>query len=129
MSTTPTQSPPPKPQGAGYDVARPMGKCAVTGAVINAGDKFMAALRETPIGFERVDVSIDAWPNYEHADILAFWQATMPVTEQKKKIFVDDEVLCDLFERLKDTAEPPKINFRFVLGLILMRKKMLVYDE
>src|SRR5258706_14007164 len=48
--------------------------------------------------------------------------------EPKRRIFVDDEVLCALFERLADTAEPSKLNFRFVLGLILMRKRMLVYE-
>jgi len=118
-----------KQQGnAGYEVARPLGKCHVTGETIPPGEKFMAALRETPLGFDRVDVSMSAWPNFERKDIVAFWQATMPAQEQKKKLFVDDEVLCDLFERLKDTTEAPKLNFRFVLGLILMRKKMLIYD-
>jgi hypothetical protein len=120
---------PTKPQGGGYDVSRPQGKCHVTGEAINPGDKFMAALRETPAGFERVDVSQNAWPQFDQKDIVGFWQATMPLHEQKKKIFVDDEVLCDLFERLKDTVEPSKLNFRFVLGLILMRKKMLVYEN
>ena len=125
----PQANKPPAPGGAaGYDVARPLGKCHVTGETIPAGDKFMAALRETPTGFERVDVSMPAWPTFERTDVVAFWQATMPAQEQKKKLFVDDEVLCDLFERLKDTTEPPKLNFRFVLGLILMRKKMLIYD-
>ena len=120
-----------KPQAAGaagYEVARPLGKCAVTGEPIAPGDKFMAALRETPSGFERLDVCLTAWPQFDRTDVVAFWQATMPHQEQKKKLFVDDEVLCDLFERLKDTEEPAKLNFRFVLGLILMRKKMLVYD-
>ena len=118
-----------KPQGAGgYDVAKPLGKCHITGQPINVGEKFMAALRETPIGFERIDVAMDAWPQFDRADVVGFWQATMPAQEQKKKVFVDDEVLCDLFERLKDTAEPPKLNFRFVLGLILMRKKLLIYE-
>src|SRR5205823_11564178 len=120
-----------KPQqqsSSGYEVAKPLGKCAVTGEPIATGDKFMAALRETPAGFERVDVLINAWPAFDRKDVVAFWQATMPALEQKKKLFVDDEVLCDLFERLKDTQEPAKLNFRFVLGLILMRKKMLVYE-
>ena len=128
MNTTapPTQN---KPQGSGYEVARPLGKCAVTGEIIPTGEKFMAALRETPMGFERVDVSTGAWPQFDQKDVVAFWQATMPAVEHKKKLFVDDEVLCDLFERLKDTTEPPKLNFRFVLGLILMRKKLLVYDN
>ena len=128
-SATPqTQPPPGKPQAGGYDVARPGGKCHVTGETIAPGDKFMAALRETPMGFERIDVSTSAWPQFDRKDVVGFWQTTMPAHEQKKKLFVDDEVLCDLFERLKDTAEAPKLNFRFVLGLILMRKKMLVYE-
>ncbi len=30
---------------------------------------------------------------------------------------------------LKDIGEPAKLNFRFVLGLILMRKRMIVYES
>lgn len=100
----------------------------MTGRVIAPGEKFMAALRETPMGFERVDVSLDAWPTFERKDVLGFWQAVMPQPEQKKKMFVDDEVLCNLFERLADVTEANKLNFRFVLGLILMRKRMVVYE-
>ena len=129
-SAAPANAPASKPQGSGgYDVARPMGKCHVTGAAIAPGEKFMAALRETPTGFERVDVCLGAWNQFDRKDVLAYWQAVMPHQEQKKKVFVDDEVLCDLFERLKETEEPAKLNFRFVLGLILMRKKLLIYDE
>src|SRR5689334_15492446 len=104
MSTA-AQPKPAQPQPASastYNVARPLGKCFVTGAPINAGDKFMAALRETPLGFERVDVSLSAWDQFDRKDTVGFWQTTMPETEQKKKIFVDDEVLCSLFERLAD---------------------------
>ena len=125
MSTaTPT-----KPQGGGYEVGRPHGKCFVTGNPIAPGEKFMAALRETPIGFERLDISLQAWPQFDRKDIVGFWQTTMPVGEQKKKLFVDDQVLCELFERLATTEEPAKLQFRFVLGLILMRKRMLVYES
>jgi hypothetical protein len=112
----------------GYEVGRPGGKCAVTGRDIAPDEKFMAALRETPAGFERVDVSTEAWADFDKTGVLGFWQTTMPRAEAKKKLFVDDQVLCELFERLADTVEPPKLNFRFVLGLILMRKRMLVYE-
>ena len=113
---------------SGYEVSRPQGVCAVTGHPIGADEKFMAALRETPAGFERVDVSMPAWPDFDRKDVVAFWQTTMPKHETKKKLFVDDEVLCQLFERLSDVQEPAKLNFRFVLGLILMRKRMLIYE-
>ena len=114
---------------AGYDVPRPAGKCAVTGKDIVPGEKFMAIVRETADGLERVDVSLDAWPQFDRANLLGFWQTTMPRPEEKKKFFVDDEVLCNLFERLADASEPAKVNFRFMLALVLMRKRLVVYED
>ena len=120
---------PTKPAKAGYDVPRPAGKCAVTGKDITPGEKFMAIVRETAEGLERVDVSLDAWPQFDRANLLGFWQTTMPRPEEKKKLFVDDEVLCNLFERLADASEPAKVNFRFMLALVLMRKRLVVYED
>ena len=132
----PTQSPTSQPHGAhtattsgGYDVARPHGRCLVSNRTIEPGEKFMAALRETPQGFERIDVSIESWDQFDRSNVLAFWQAVMPRAEAKKRLFVDDTVLCELFERLNDTTEPVKLNFRFVLGLILMRKRLVIYES
>jgi hypothetical protein len=124
-----TAAPPTKPQQGGYDVPRPAGHCAVTGRKIEPGEKFFAAIRETPEGLGRADVAPEAWADFDKANLLAFWQAVMPHHEEKKKVFVDDEVLCTLFERLADAAEPVKVNFRFVLGLILMRKRLIVYED
>ena len=114
---------------ASYQFARPQGRCFVTGEAIEPGAKFMAALRETPTGFERLDISLSAWPTLDRQAVIGFWQTVMPRAEQKKKLFVDDQVLCEIFERLKETTEPAKLNFRFVLGLILMRKRMIVYEN
>jgi hypothetical protein len=112
-----------------YEVARAAGVCTVTQAPIEPGQKFIAALRETEIGLERLDICLDAWPGFARDRILAFWQATMPQPQAKKKLFVDDQVLCELLERLDGASEPLKINFRFVLALILMRKRLVVYES
>lgn len=121
---------PTKPQAAtgGYSVARAQGKCHVSGKAINPGDKFMAAVRETPLGLERLDIAPEYWDAFDKKDLLGYWHATMPEPTAKKQVFVDDAVLCELFERLAEASEPAKLNFRFVLGLILMRKRMLVYE-
>ncbi len=113
----------------GYEVARPGGRCAVSGREIVPGEKYMAALREMPEGMERLDVAMECWEQVPREDLLGYWQTTMPHPQQKKKVFVDDEVLCNLFERLAETQEPLKLNFRFVLGLILIRKRLLVYES
>jgi len=118
---------PAKPQ-SGYEVSRPLGKCIITGQSIPPGEKFMTALRETELGFERVDVSLAAWPQFPHGDAIAYWQVTMPHPEQKRKLLVDDAALVELFERLAGATERSKVDFRFVLGLILIRKRLLVYE-
>jgi len=112
-----------------YEVARPRGHCIVCQTVVQPQEPLMAALKETLTGFERLDVCLNCWPEFDKSDLIGFWKTTMPLVEQKKKLFVDDEVLCQLFERLADTTEPAKLNFRFVLGLILMRKRLIVYEN
>jgi hypothetical protein len=120
----------PKSTKTGYDVPRPAGQCAACGASIEPGEKFFAAVRETPTGLERLDVSTQCWANFDHSNLLGFWQTTMPAKgEQPRKLFVDDEALATLFERLADAQEPIKIQFRFVLGLILMRKRVVLFEE
>jgi hypothetical protein len=116
-------------KSAGYDVPRPAGVCAVSGRAIEPGEKFFAVVRETPTGLERLDVSPEAWATFDRRDLLGFWQTIMPRPEQKpKKLFVDDEVLATLFERLGVTGEQAMLNFRYVLGLILMRTRFIIYE-
>jgi hypothetical protein len=129
-ATPPSQSPGQK--SAGYQVGRPQGLCAVTGGAISPGQRFITALRETPVGLERIDLSVEAWPDFRQSQgqqILAFWQAVMPTPESKPKPFIDDQVLCELLERLGEATQPVKVNFRFVLALILMRKRLVIYES
>ncbi len=113
----------------GYDVARSQGRCAVCNKAIEPSTKYVAALTETPAGFGRIDCCLDCWPKQDRKDVIAFWQTLMARPEQKKRVFVDDTVLCELFERLGTVTEMPKLSFRFVLGLILMRKRLVLYES
>jgi len=112
-----------------YSIARAEGKCHVCGRAIAPGEKLMAALRETPVALERLDICVDCRDGFNKTGLLGFWQITMQAPSAKKKLFVDDDVLCDLFARLAEAEEPAKLNFRFVLGLILMRKRRIVYES
>ena len=131
MSTGSPGIPGKPPTAAGYAIARAEEKCALCGKELATGDKLMAALRETPAALERLDICMNCWEKFDRKDLLGFWQATKrePTDREKKSIFVDDDVLCDLFQRLGDASEPAKVNFRFVLGLILMRKRRIVYES
>ncbi|HVS71458.1 MAG TPA: hypothetical protein VHQ47_09410 [Phycisphaerae bacterium] len=61
-------------------------------------------------------------------EMFSFWKTVVPAAQQKKKLLVDDSVLMDVFTRMEGKTEPQEIRFRFVLALILMRKRLLKYE-
>jgi len=80
-------------------------------------------------GLKRVDVSLDAWDQGHRPDrLFSYWRSTVPLPHEKKKLFVNDEALMDLLTRLGDHDQPDRQSFRFVLALILMRKRLLRYE-
>ena len=113
---------------AEWDINRPLGQCAGSGKTIEPGQEYFAALAETVEGLERRDFCADFWQQ-SSPDVYCFWKTRMPLPNQKKKLFIDDDMLMAFFERLGTEIEPEKINFRFVLTLVLMRKRKLKYDN
>ncbi len=115
--------------GAEYRVARPTGVCAATGQTLEPGTVCIATLCEIPDdeGFERRDYSLDAWEAGPPEGVFSFWKMTVPDPDEKRRILVDDAVLLDLFESLAGETRRRRIAYRFILCLILMRKKLLKY--
>ena len=74
--------------------------------------------------FERVDFCEEAWEGPPQ-DAFCVWRTRVPVKEQKKRPLVDEGVMLDFFTRLEDQTDPAKINFRYILALLLMRKRIL----
>jgi hypothetical protein len=111
-----------------WKVNKPLGQCCGTGRKIEQGQEYFAALVETAEGLERRDFCIDYWLA-EKPDVFCFWKTKLPRPDEKKHIFVDDNMLMAFFERLGRESDQEKINFRFVLTLILMRKRRLKYDS
>jgi hypothetical protein len=87
-----------------------------------------ATLVETDQGLQRLDFCADYWEREKPA-VFCYWKTRLPHPDQKKHIFVDDEMLMAFFERLAEETQQEKINFRFVLALVLMRKRRLKYDS
>jgi hypothetical protein len=90
--------------------------------------------------FVRVDFCEKCWADGQRPETLSaqngtekltmfsFWKTLVPAAQQKKKLLVDDSVLVDVFARMEGKTEPQEVRFRFVLALILMRKRLLRYE-
>lgn len=111
-----------------WEINRPLGQCCGSGKKIKYGEEYFGALVETEQGLQRRDFCVDYWES-EKPKVFCFWKTRLPHPDQKKQIFVDDQMLMAFFERLAEETEQEKINFRFVLALVLMRKRRLKYDS
>ena len=111
-----------------WEINKPLGRCCGTDRKIEFGEEYFAALVETPQGLQRKDFCADYWQR-EKPSVYCYWKTKLPRPDEKKQKFIDDEMLIAFFERLGQEAEQEKINFRFVLALVLMRKRRLRYDS
>ena len=113
-----------------YEIQKPSGACSRCGRELAAGEGFTVALFETDEGFRRDDLcdECSAAQGGESGEPFSLWQSRVPTPEEPKQRFVGNDVLMDFFEKLDGQDDPAKVNFRFVLALMLMRKKLLVYD-
>ncbi len=103
------------------------GRCAATGRAFEEGEEFYTVLFEQGESFTRADYSLEGWTEPPER-AFCYFKTRVPVKEKKKKLLVDNELLINFFARLADETEPVRVQFRFVLALILMRKRLLRYE-
>lgn len=116
--------------GTDFRVQGPTGRCAATEQPLEPGSTCVATLieREDDTGFERQDFSLAAWESGARPErLFSYWKTIVPESTAKRKLLVDDAVLMDLFERLAEDDRPQRQAFRFVIGLLLMRKRLLKF--
>jgi hypothetical protein len=111
-----------------YQIQPNTRRCAVTGRDLKPGEKFYTALLEDGGKFLRQDYSSEAWHG-PPAGVFSFWSGRVPAQEEHHKPRIDDELLMDCFGRLQGQDDPARVNFRYVVALLLMRRKRLKFDE
>jgi hypothetical protein len=92
------------------------------------GDKYYAALTEKDGSFVRTDYAAAAWPG-PPAGAVAYWAGRVPAADTPKTPRVNEEILFDCFDHLVGTADPSRVNFRYVVTLLLMRRRKLKFED
>jgi hypothetical protein len=88
---------------AEWEIHKPSGTCSGSGRAIEPGEDFIATLVEAESGFERRDYAAEYWMA-KRPTVYCYWKSTMPKDDNK-------------------------VNFRFALTLVLMRKRLVKYDS
>lgn len=117
---------------APYEIGRSPGICAATGRTLEVGERFIAVLVEPEDGpLERLDYALAAWEGGARPSrpVFAAWRAVVPEPTAKPSPLIDDDELLDLFERPLSGGEGgDQLAFRYLLALVLIRRKKLVYE-
>jgi hypothetical protein len=114
-----------------YQIQANTRRCFATGRELQPGEKFYSVLFEEGGQFSRKDYSSEGWPGRpgRPEGAFSFWTGKVPHSEDPIRPRFDDELLLDCFCRLEGQTSPDRVNFRYVLALLLMRRKRLKFEE
>jgi hypothetical protein len=111
-----------------FDIQGPTRVCAATGRELAAGERFYAVLLDEAGKFVRKDFAADAWAG-PPAEVVAFWAGRVPASDRPRKPTFNDDLLLDCFHHLTGSGEAGRVNFRYVVALLLMRRRRLKFED
>jgi hypothetical protein len=111
-----------------YQIQPNSRRCAVTGRELQPGERYFSALLEEQRQLVRKDYSFDAWRGPPEG-AFSFWTGRVHAITEKARPRFDDDLLEECFTRLEGATEPDRVNFRFVVALLLMRRRRFRYES
>lgn len=111
-----------------YQIQASARRCAVTGQEFRPGERFYSVLLDEAGKFLRKDFSQSAWQG-PPPGAFSFWMSKAAQGATPRRPPIDDEVLLECFQRLEGEQEPGKLAFRYVLALLLLRRKRLRLED
>jgi hypothetical protein len=111
-----------------YQIQANTRRCAATGRELRPGERIYTVLLDEAGKFVRQDFSNEAWQG-PPANAFSFWAGRVPEQDDQRRLPIDDDLLFDCFRRLEGETGTDRVNFRYVVALLLMRRKRLKFEE
>lgn len=111
-----------------YQIQPSTRRCSITGRDLQPGERYFSVLLEEEGKFVRKDYSAEAWQGPPEGSF-SFWAGRVTAPQTRRRPPIDDDLLMDCFLRLEGQLEPSKLNFRYILGLLLMRRRRFRIQE
>jgi hypothetical protein len=111
-----------------YQIQASSRRCATTGREIQPGERYYSVLFEEGDTFVRRDYSEAGWQGPPEG-AFSFWKTRLAVGNTPRRPPIDDALLLDCFHRLEGAHEPSKVGFRYVMALLLMRRKRFRLEQ
>jgi hypothetical protein len=108
-----------------FEIQRSTRRCAATQRSLEPGDICFSVLEVAGADVIRKDYCLDAWPGPPEVAI-GWWKTRIPELSAKKIKLAPNDVLLQLFDQLAE--HPENEDMRYVLALLLMRRRVLRFD-
>jgi hypothetical protein len=111
-----------------YQIETNTRRCAASGRDLQAGERVFSVLLDEGGKFVRKDFGQEAWQG-PPPQAFSFWAGRVPAAQEARRRRIDDDLLLECFRRLEGQAAPDRVSFRYVLALLLLRRKRLKFEE
>jgi hypothetical protein len=111
-----------------FEFQGPTRVCATTNRELRAGEKVFSGLFDDGGQFVRKDFAAEAWSGPPEG-VIAWWVGRIPDAGRPARPTINDDLLVDCFEHLTDTADLGRQRFRYVVLLLLMRRKRFAFED
>ena len=111
-----------------WNISKSNYTCGLCDLKLREGEIYFSTLDRIEDGFHRLDFCPSCFKEHRPGHVFSFWKTTVPLeyeSEKDKRPVIDIEFVLDFFRRLEGDQDLQKISFRFVLALMLTRKKVL----
>jgi hypothetical protein len=109
-----------------YEFQRFTRHCATTGREIKPGETFYSTLVMEGARIVRQDFAADAWRGPPQG-VLGWWKSQVPTESSRKIHWAPNDVMLELLEQWE--SDPAKLDSRYVLSLLLIRRRVLRLEE
>jgi hypothetical protein len=109
-----------------YEIQRCTRHCATTGRELQPGEVFYSTLTTDGPQVVRHDYAPEAWQGPPEG-VLGWWKAHVPQRDARKLHWAPNDVMLELLESLE--VQPDKQDMRYVLALLLIRRRVVRLEE
>lgn len=107
-----------------WSLANSGGTCAVCGRGFDQREEYWSAIYGEAAGFSRKDFCAACWKGPQ-SEMFSHWRTQSKAKPEPPRRFVDDSMLLDFFERLCESDDPARRKVQFIMGVLLLRKRLL----
>jgi hypothetical protein len=108
-----------------FPIGRSSGRCAVCSRLLEPGEVYYAAIWQEGDEYVRRDFDAACW-RQPPPDALGAWKARVPLPRASgRRRPAPVRLLMGVFERLGEAGGEAAAKLRFVLGLLLLRRRVL----